>query len=189
MDYCVRVASQVLNTDLVIAETRALLRAISGHVDQVGEILTRANRLLCADLPEGRFVTAFFGILDPAAHRLDYASAGHGPLCWYRAERREVAFTPATGLPLGLIEDMPIDPDPLFLFAPGDVGIFLSDGILEAEDPTGAAFGKERLARLVLDTAGHAAADMVGALAEAVRDFLHGGRQLDDLTAVVVKRR
>ena len=55
---------------LVISEMRALLRAFSGQEVQPVDVLSRANRCLCDDLPPGRFVTVFFGILDPARPRL-----------------------------------------------------------------------------------------------------------------------
>src|SRR5262249_28119255 len=51
------------------------------------------------------------------------------------------------------------------------------------------AFGKERVARLVHDNAGRGAADVIRALDAAVQAFLAGGRRMDALTPVVVKRR
>src|SRR5262249_34390235 len=126
---------------LMISETRALLRAFSGGTDDVTAVLDRANHWLCDDQLEGRFVTAFFGVLDPAGHRLDYASAGHGPLFWYNASRREVTVTPATGLMLAVLNPLPIRPVPPVAFAPGDLAVFLTDGLLEATDPAGEPFG------------------------------------------------
>jgi phosphoserine phosphatase len=174
---------------LMISETRALLRAVSGQADRPTEILDRANHWLCADELEGRFVTAFLGILDPARHRLEYASAGHGPLFWYDAARREVTVTPATGLMLAVADPLPIRPGGPVAFAPGDLGAFLTDGLLEAQDPAGEQFGKERLTRVLADNAGRTAAELIGTLQGAVREFTAGGPQLDDFTAVVVKRR
>ncbi len=126
---------------LMISETRALLRATSGQTDQVTDILDRANHWLCDDHLEGRFVTAFFGILDPGRHLLDHASAGHGPLFWYNAARREVTVTAATGLMLAVMEPLAIRPGEPVEFAPGDLGVFLTDGLVEANDPTDEQFG------------------------------------------------
>ncbi len=173
---------------LMISEMRALLRAISAQGRQPAEVLAEANRWLCADQLESRFVTAFFGILDPARQRLEYASAGHGPLFWYKAATREVVRTGATGLPLGMVEPLDIEAAPHVDFAPGDMAVLLTDGFIEAQDPNGRAFGKERVSELIRDRVGGGAADIIRALAVAVSAFQAGGPQMDDLTAVVMKR-
>jgi phosphoserine phosphatase len=174
---------------LVVSEMRALLRAFSGQAAQPTEVLVRANRCLCADLPDGRFVTVFFGILDPVRHRLEYASAGHGPLFWYSAATQEVTCTGGTGLPLGMFDPLDIEPAPTVDFAPGDLGVLLTDGIVEAQDAKGLAFDKERVIEIIRANAGGSPADLVSVLREKVRDYMAGGPQLDDLTLVVVKRR
>ncbi len=174
---------------LVISEMRALLRAFSGQVVQPVDVLSRANRCLCDDLPDGRFVTVFFGILDPVGHRLEYASAGHGPLFWYKAANSEVTCTGGTGLPLGMMDPLAIDPAPSIEFAPGDIGVLLTDGIVEAENPQGDPFGKERVTQIICENATNGPADIIRVLHEAVHEFLAGGPQMDDLTLVVVKRR
>ena len=173
---------------LVMAETRALLRVIAGYVDQVDKVLASANALLCDDLSDGRFVTTFFGLLDPTTHVLEYASAGHGPLFWYRAADRQVTATDSTGIPLGFIEVLKIAPAPPFAFEPGDMGIFLTDGFPEARDASGAFFGEERLKQLIVENAHRPAKELIKELATAVHQFRGPRPQLDDWTAVVVKR-
>src|SRR5262249_22020955 len=130
----------------------------------------------------------FFGVLDPAGHRLDYASAGHGPLFWYHAGRRAVTSTGATGLPLGMLDPTEFDQVPPVCFAPGDLGVLLTDGVMEAANPAGAQFGRERLCEVIVANAARPAAEVIRALEAAVSAFMAGGPQLDDLTAVVVKR-
>jgi phosphoserine phosphatase len=173
---------------LVISETRAYLRAMVESSAGADEVLTRANALLAADLADGRFVTAFFGVLDPKAHLLRYASAGHGPLYWYRAADRSVAATASTGLPLGLMGDLPIPAAAPVALAPGDAGIFLTDGFVESRNRDEQLFGPDRLTDLVRAHMAAPAADLIATLERAVAEFSAGGPQADDLTAVVVKR-
>jgi len=90
---------------------------------------------------------------------------------------------------LAAADPLPIRPGKPVTFVPGDLGVFLTDGLLEAKDPAGGQFGRERLARVLTDNAGRTAAGLIGALHGAVREFTAGGPQLDDFTAVVVKRR
>ena len=46
--------------------------------------MTKANRILNRDLSSGRFLTVFFGVLDPASGELTYVSAGQAPLLHFR---------------------------------------------------------------------------------------------------------
>ncbi len=146
---------------LVISEMRALLRALSAQGRQPAEVLTEANRWLCADKLESRFVTAFFGILDPSRHRLEYASAGQGPLFWYHAAGNTVLTTGSTGMPMGMVDPLDVEAAPPMDFAPGDLSVLLTDGFLEAEDPQGQAFGKERVSQIIRDNAAGSAADLI----------------------------
>lgn len=173
---------------LIMAETRALLRALAPVAGTPDETLRRANGYLWDDLTSGRFVTTFFGMLDPVAHALAYASAGHGPLLWYESAGGTVRESEATGLPLGLMEPTDIEAGEPVALAPGDMGIFLTDGFMEAQDPEGKFFGVERLSALIRDNAGRDAAELITVLEREVTRFVAGGPQLDDLTAVVVKR-
>ena len=61
---------------LLMAATRAYLRALALTNARVGDILSLANRALAADVDDGRFVTLFLARLDPAARTLVYANAG-----------------------------------------------------------------------------------------------------------------
>jgi len=173
---------------LMIAETRALLRAVAGPGAEAAAVLTRVNQLLCADLDDGRFVTAFFGLLDPARHRLDYASAGQSPLLWYDGGRQKVRASGATGMPLGLNDAVQIPAAPPVEFRPGDVGVLLTDGFHEAENPAREQFTVERLVDVIVAQAGRTAEDIVAALATAVEQFRGDAPQKDDMTVVVVKR-
>lgn len=173
---------------LVVSETRALLRAMLLTEDRPDELLARTNRLLCADLTEGRFVTVFLGVLDPAGHVLRHSSAGHGPLFWYRAADRSIRTTAADGLPLGLMEDLDYPAGEAVRFEPGDVGLLLTDGYIEAMNPDDDTFGEERMTELLRRHAGRPAAELLRAMDEEVDRHRNGAAQSDDLTAVVIKR-
>jgi sigma-B regulation protein RsbU (phosphoserine phosphatase) len=62
---------------LLIASTRAYLRAFCQTHDDVGEILVLANRVLAEDLKDENYVTLLLACLDPQRRCLVYASAGH----------------------------------------------------------------------------------------------------------------
>src|SRR6185436_6070388 len=90
---------------LVISETRALFRAIIHETQELGDAVTLVNSLFCEDLPDDRFVTAFFGVLIPSEARLRFVSAGQGPLLALDGRTGDIREIPAHGLPLGIMAE------------------------------------------------------------------------------------
>ncbi len=173
---------------LVIAECRALLRATAKSSDDPNQVMGGVNDLLVEDLPADRFVTCFFGLLDPARGTLDYCSAGHGPLFHYRASTDEFTELAATGLPLGLVPNVAFDTVEPIHFEPQDMMILVTDGLFEWVGPDDEQFGTERLRATVRSCRERSASEIIQELYAAVRRFGGGKRQADDLTAVVIKK-
>ena len=174
---------------LVIAETRAILRAVSLQDSQVSIILQTVNNLLTRDLADSRFVTCFFGMLDPLAATFTYASAGHGPLLFYDHANDTWDQENATGLPLGLMEESPYEETLTRKLITGDLAVITTDGFFEATNSAGEQFGIERMMELLREHHELPAAEIIERLRAAVAAFSAGEAQADDLTAVVIKKR
>jgi phosphoserine phosphatase len=177
-----------IGSALVVAETRAMLRAVSLLGGDVSAVLRTANRLLTADLGESRFVTCFLGLLDAERSILEYASAGHGPLIFY--DRASDAFSQriATDLPLGVTGDQDYRKVVSHPFGPGDFVAITTDGFAESTNPAGQEFGLQRLLRVLWDCREGSAQLIVDKMVGAVRDFTRGQRPHDDLTALIIRR-
>jgi phosphoserine phosphatase len=173
---------------MVMAETRALFRALVTQNGNLAEVMPRVNALLCMDLPEGKFNTAFFGLLAPAQHRVAFLSAGQGPILAYSAASGEVSELDTHGLPLGMMADADYDPITTLEMAPGDVLVLLTDGFYEWDRPDGEQFGTARMAAILQQHHALPAAEFIRLAYEAVIEFSAGTKQGDDLTAVVVRR-
>jgi serine phosphatase RsbU (regulator of sigma subunit) len=130
---------------LVTAACRAYVRVILGSDTTTAAVLARVNRLLQADLPEGRFVTLALLDVDAVAHDVHLLSAGHGPTLHVRGTDGETRQIDAQGLPLGLSDDPLLDDPVKFHLDPGDLVVLCSDGFFEPDNPSGEAFGMERL--------------------------------------------
>ena len=174
---------------LVIAETRAMLRAVSLEDCDLPRVLRTVNSLLSLDLNDGRFVTCFVGVLDPLVSHMAYAAAGHGPLIFYDREKDAFSQRRATGLPLGVMEDAAYEEVVSHSFAPGDIAVITTDGFFEATNGDGEEFGVDRMTELLRRDRDLPAADMIANLHQAVVEFTAKEQQNDDLTAIVVKRR
>jgi len=74
-----------------------------------------------------------------------------------------------------------------FELVPGDVYLFCSDGVFEANDDKGREFGAERLQRVVLESRKLPAKTMVETVFAAVTDFRGESPARDDMTVVAVR--
>ncbi len=173
---------------LVIAETRAMLRAISIGGCELGTVLQAVNGLLASDLTDGRFVTCFTGILDPDKALMTYAAAGHGPLLFYERKKDQFAQVPATALPLGIMEDADFSSIVTHQFQAGDFAAVTTDGFYEAANPEGEMFGIERVIENLRSNRDLPAADMIRNLHETVTNFSAGQPQADDLTIIILRK-
>ena len=172
---------------LVIAETRAMLRVMGIHCNRMQDILDTVNDLLVADLGSSRFVTCFFGLLDPATTTLHYTSAGHGPLVFYN--RRSDTFTQvgATDLPLGVMDGIDFTKPVVHKFVPGDFAVIVTDGVFEASAPNGEMFGMDRVLELLRRDRDKPAAEMIADIHRAVMEFNNDVVQDDDITLIALK--
>jgi hypothetical protein len=105
---------------------------------------------------------------------------------WYRAARGGVCEAlPATGPPIGVLPDCDFSVGRVLL-CPGDVLLFYSDGVTEAENAEAELFGTPRLIEALKANASSPAAALAQSVVDAVDGFAKGPRG-DDLTLVVVK--
>jgi sigma-B regulation protein RsbU (phosphoserine phosphatase) len=172
---------------LLMAETRAYLRLLARNREDVGEILTRANRVLAEDVDFERFVTLIIAKLDPAARTLVFANAGHPSGYIIDAAGRVKASLKRTGVPLGIQPDTQYAAAREITLAPGDILLCVTDGIEEAISPENELFGIDRILAVLRLHTGKPAGEIVDALYRSVRTFAGNQPQVDDITVVVVK--
>ena len=172
---------------LLMADTRAYLRALLQTQEEIGEVLHLIKGLLMSDLGENYFVTLILAKLDPAARTLVYASAGHETAYVLDGSGGVKEAMKSTGplLSAGVKKD-------LFLshkiqLAPGDLVCLLTDGVLEALSPEGTEFGTERTLETVQANRGRPACEIVEVLHDEIAAFCRHRPQLDDITAVIIK--
>lgn len=173
---------------LVTAVCRAYARASFPSESDVGVALDRINDLLVEDLTDGRFVTFVVALLDVTAHRLQLLSAGHAPLFLYRAAEHRVHEFDAHNIPFGIAAQAGYGPPSAIQLEVGDMLILITDGFFEWANPQAEMFGTERLAEQILAAQDQSPADMIQTLYKAVKEFSGGTKQMDDVTAVILKR-
>jgi len=164
---------------LLMSATRGMLRSLAEAACSPSEVLTKLNQLLVNDFPSGRFVTMLYGVLDPVARTLTFASAGHlRPLLIENSHAR--FLDTERGMPLGIgagdysEAQVQLPPDSRLLF--------YSDGITEATNPEEDEYGADRLEKHFRQS--EASAESI---LEDVRTFANGAGLHDDATVILVK--
>jgi serine phosphatase RsbU (regulator of sigma subunit) len=177
-----------ISSALMAAACHAYIQASIAQDSNLDAIVTRINRLLCADLPSGKLITFVAGVLDPGTGCVDLLSAGHAPLLLYSAVEDRVQSFDAHGVPFGIFGTLAYGPAQKIQLTPGDMLVLITDGFFEWTNATGEDFGFDRLHAAIRAARGLSATDIISALHAAVTDFASGAAQQDDLTAVVLKR-
>jgi phosphoserine phosphatase RsbU/P len=172
---------------LLMAEVRAYLRAFAHLNPDPGAILRLINGVILPDIEGDRFITLLLARLDPRSRCFTYASAGHSTGYIFNAAGDVKQSLPSTSIPLGIMPDVDFPGTAPIHLDPGDLVLFLTDGIVEARAPGGSIFGTQRTLDLARGYRALPARQIVHNLYYAVRAFAQNQPQYDDITATVIK--
>ena len=175
---------------VLMSITHSLTHARPDVPEHPGEFLAYLNYHLAKryTLTTGTFVTAVYAVFDPRAGTVTYANAGHDPMRARLAPSAHFAALEQTRrLPLGVTHRThgPY-PEQTVELRPGDAVTVFTDGITDATNPAGEAFGVSRV-DAALATSGGDAGQSVAALVTNLEDFLGSASADDDRTLVLVR--
>ncbi len=162
-------------------------RSTQTRIDpDVAPVMDALNRIVQTTGPDWRLMTACYILIDPATRGFYYANAGHHFPFHFHADTGKAEPMESTGLPLGVDTDMTF-PVVERSWAPGDVMVLYSDGIVEAENAAGDIFGEDRLQALVESHGQESPPDLRQRIIDALEAFRQGVPLLDDVTIAVAK--
>jgi phosphoserine phosphatase RsbU/P len=171
---------------LMVMAFDARLRVLAEDGESPEPLVTRLNKITCANCPSNRFITFFYGLADPDSGELAFANAGHNPPFVVRASG-EVESLNGGGPVLGIVPFAPYKQERTRL-DPGDLLVIYSDGVTEANNISEEEFGEERLVEVLRRNRTKPAGAIVNAIMEALGKFTMGAPQGDDITLVVARR-
>jgi phosphoserine phosphatase RsbU/P len=124
--------------------------AVSAHLhvgSEPGKVIAGLNSTLCRQA-QGQYATAVYLFLDQDKGMGCYSAAGHPPLLLWRSAARTLLELNESGLLLGVrpAEEYAQTEFPL---EAGDRLLLYTDGLVEAANPRGEAFGEARLAEFI----------------------------------------
>lgn len=169
---------------MVIGKT--LIKDHSSNIDNLGEVFSQVNNLLCESNSEGLFITAFEGVLDLETGEFNYVNAGHELPFIFRAGEGFTAEKIKPGFVLAGMEDMKYKGGSLVL-CEGDKLFQYTDGVTEACNTGNELFGMERLEASLNTAADKSVREIVETVHADIDRFVGPAPQFDDITMLCLK--
>jgi sigma-B regulation protein RsbU (phosphoserine phosphatase) len=172
---------------LIMAQTRAYLRALSQVHAAPGDILGIINGMLADDLEEHLFVTLFLAVIDPDSRSLVYASGGHETCFLIDREGKVKHELRSSGMALGVADAGDYGTSPEIPIAPGDILVLLTDGLVECQAHLDRFFDLQDCISLIHRYRHEPAQAIIDRVHALARDFMGDMPQNDDITIVICK--
>ena len=169
---------------MVIGKT--LIKDHTGLHDDLGEVFTEVNNILCASNSEEMFITAFEGVLNLKTGELRYVNAGHEIPFLCRKGGVFEPFKVRAGFVLAGMQGIRYRAGSIQL-EPGDKVFQYSDGIPEAINSEKAPYGMKRLESVLAKNSEKAPSELLPLVKADVDAFVGDADQFDDITMLCVE--
>ena len=174
---------------IVMSSAKAMLNTLEQYTEDLEHMFFLLNNLLEKTTEDDRFITMFYGLIDLDRKTMEYVNAGHDPPIVYRPSTGVFEELQSTGMLLGILPSERFRLGDIAQFHPGDLMLLTTDGIWEAADPEGGAFGKTRVFDILRDMHDQPCQAILDELFDRVAVHCGGLPAKDDQTAVLFKFR
>ncbi len=168
----------------IVAKT--LIKSFAKIYHSPAECFRKVNETLCGENVTTMFVTAMYGIFDTETHELTYTNAGHLPIAVVHPSKEPSFLECDSGMALGIMEDMEFK-DNKYVLSPGEIIMMYTDGVTEAANTSGEEFDFSRLIGVLKQHPITAPKLLVNELVVAIKRFVNGAPQSDDITTLCLK--
>ena len=171
---------------MVIAKTVIKNRAMQGGLPS--EILHDVNEQLRAGNDTKMFVTAWLGIVDTKTGEIVFSNAGHEYPVFMDDEHKFVVYKDRHGLVMGLKRGINYT-DTRITMRCGDTVFVYTDGVPDAQNYDGDAYGLDRLVSVMNEHIGESPAELTENILDSVRRYSKDVDQFDDITMLAFTYR
>ena len=171
---------------LLMALLLAMLRTLVDEKLEPADLITRLNVQVCRHAPGSRFITLFYAVFDPRTGSLTYVSAGHMPPLLLRGDGSCERLSDG-GISLGMFEHSTYSTGHVVI-QPQDLFAVYSDGITEAENPSGVPFDEIGLETALKASQQDSLSAIGAAVVRAVERHTDEHKFADDLTILLLRR-
>jgi phosphoserine phosphatase RsbU/P len=170
---------------LLMSATAAGMRLEANRDRNMLQQVERLNTEIGAVSDPEKYVTLLVAEIDTTKRIIHYVNCGHNPALLFRAKTGTLTRLDSSCPPIGLSPEEICELASEDLVA-GDVLVFYTDGVTEAENRLDQEFGMERLSATVRSGFSLSAEDLMTSIYNAAADFC-GDNFHDDVTILVVK--
>ncbi len=181
------VAGKGVPASLLMANLQAAVRIMLAKETDLLQTVGDINRLLCANIADSRFITAIFGLLDPAARRLSYVNAGHLAPYVIHNDKRLEQLTIDPSLPIGIAADYPYELAEIALPSTPSTLILHTDGVPDAENEQGERYQEPRYAAAIESNIASPPCELVTKVRRSIKQFTRNHPQTDDITMMAIR--
>ncbi len=171
---------------LLMSSLHAAVRAQTQARTSISEVMNEINHYIYENSPSNKFLTLFYGAIDPISGVLTYSNGGHNAPILARASG-EILRLDKGGLPIGMMPGVSYCEDAV-TFHPGDVLVIYSDGISESINEQDEEFGEERLVEVITHNLHRSSSGIRDRVDEALSRFVGSAAPVDDMTLMIIKR-
>ncbi len=169
---------------LYAAVVSGLLRSNATRKPSPAAMLRTLNNSLQERKVDSQYVVMLYAVWNDNDRTLQIANAGSTQPFICRSG--SIERVQATGFPLGMFPDVTYEEFTLAT-QPGDMLVFTSDGMLDAENDSGEMFGDERLTAVLAKNQRCSPNTVVNGILKAVSTFQGGIEHFDDETIVALR--
>ena len=171
---------------LYMALAHGLIRDRVEKETSPAALLTQVNRALYGQGIKTNFITSLYGILDPETSSFKYSLAGHPPPLLRQASGKVKALA-GKGIALGVFAEAQYVDMGLTL-RPGESLVAFTDGMTDANNPSGESFILPQLTTAIGSAPGSAKA-LLKHLKNTLGDWIKEAPNFDDITLLVIGRK
>jgi sigma-B regulation protein RsbU (phosphoserine phosphatase) len=180
------VAGKGIPAALLMSATAAVMQLEANRDRNMLELVGRLNKEISSVSDGERYVTLLVAEMDARKRKVRYVNCGHNSALLFRAKTSTVTRMDSSCPPVGLFSERPCELASEDL-TDGDVLVFYTDGVTEAENQLGEEFGMERLSAVVTRGSSSSAEDLMNDIFRSAADFCSEVGFQDDVTILVVK--
>ena len=170
---------------LISSMIKVAMQSVAVFAHDPAQVLGGLNRILSSEAP-GQLASAAYVWIDTQHRNVRYSAAGHPPLLCWRNTAAEMQSIESNGLLFGIKTDAEY-PVCSVAVEPGDRLLLYTDGVTEAENAAGEAFGERRLERTVRENRLQPASELSRQLLSEIGKWRPAAvSQQDDITLIVV---
>lgn len=170
----------------LMALGRSILKTLERQMQSPADNLINLNQIIYPDITEDMFITMLHSNFNYKTKVLTYSNAGHNPLIVYRAAEDKVELHSVKGVAIGFVPEYKYKQGEIKL-GKGDIVLYYTDGITEAENPNKELFGFDRLEKVIYDNRYNDVDTIKENILNEINIFRRDYPQVDDLTFVVIK--